>query len=165
MIVVADTSPLNYFLQIGCESVLPAIYQRVLVPPAVLKELAHPDAPKVVAKWLVHLPDWIEVRRMISPPDTALADLDPGEREAIQLAQEQRADLLLIDERRGRLEAKRRGLATTGTLGVLLAAAQSGLIDPAGAYEQLLTKTNFRCTPEVQDMFLKRIRELGRNRK
>jgi len=45
--------------------------------------------------------------------------LQIGEREAIRLAQEQRADLLLIDERRGRLEAKRRGLATTGTLGVL----------------------------------------------
>lgn len=128
MIVVADTSPLNYFLQIKCESLLPSLYQHVLVPPAVLRELAHPDAPKVVAQWLLHLPDWIEARRTAAPPDAALVDLDPGEREAIQLALEQRADLLLIDERRGRLEAIRRGLATTGTLGVLLAGAQSGLL-------------------------------------
>lgn len=161
MIVVADTSPLNYFLQISCESLLPSLYQRVLVPPAVLHELAHPEAPKVVAQWLLHLPDWIEVRRTAAPADAALADLDPGEREAIQLAQEQRADLLLIDERRGRMEAKRRGLATTGTLGVLLAGAQRGLIDAGAAYEQLVRKTNFRCTPELENTFLKRVRELG----
>jgi predicted nucleic acid-binding protein len=60
MIVVADTSPLNYFLQISCESLLPSLYQRVLVPPAVLEELAHPDAPKIVANWLLQLPGWIE---------------------------------------------------------------------------------------------------------
>jgi len=165
MIVVADTSPLNYFLQIDCESLLPSLYQRVLVPPAVLEELAHPDAPKVVANWLLQLPGWIEVRRTAAPLDAALAHLDPGEREAIQLAHEQRANLLLIDERRGRLEAKRRGLATTGTLGVLLAAAQNGLIDAAVAYRQLLTKTNFRCTPELQDSYLQRVRELAKNRK
>jgi predicted nucleic acid-binding protein len=54
---------------------------------------------------------------------------DPGEREAIQLAEEQRADLLLSDERSGQLEAKHRGLAVTATLGVLLTAGQRGLID------------------------------------
>lgn len=165
MIVVADTSPLNYFLQIKCESLLPSLYQRVLIPPAVLHELGHPEAPGVVGQWLSELPDWIEVRRTAAPADAALLDLDPGEREAIQLSQEQRADLLLIDERRGRLEAKRRGLATTGTLGVLLAGTQNELIDGAAAYEQLVRKTNFRCTPELESSFLKRVRDLGKNRK
>lgn len=165
MIVVADTSPINYFVQIGCESVLPSLYQRVLIPPSVLDELGHPDAPKVVAKWLLKLPRWIEVRRTVALPDAALAELDPGEREAIQLAQEQRADLLLIDERRGRLEAKRRGLTTTGTLGVLVAAARNGLLDAAAAYQQLAANTNFRCSPEVQEDFLQRVRALDKNRK
>src|SRR5260370_3000357 len=143
MIVVEDTSPLNYFVQIGCESVLSSLYQRVLIPPSVLDELGHAAAP----------------------PDAALADLDPGEREAIQLAQEQRADLLLIDERLGRLVAKRRGSATTGTLGVLLAAAQKGLLDAAATYQQLATKTNFRCSPELQNTFLQRVRALDKNRR
>lgn len=164
MIVVADTSPLSYFVQIGCERVLPSLYQRVLIPPAVLDELGHPDAPKAVADWLLDLPRWIEVRKTSASPDAALAGLDPGEREAIQLAQEQRADLLLIDERRGRLEAKRRGLPTTGTLGVLLVAAQKGLLDAAAAYQQLAAKTNFRCSPELHDSFLQRVRALGKSR-
>lgn len=93
------------------------------------------------------LPRWIEVRRTTSLPDATLADLDPGEREAIQLAQEHRADLLLIDERRGRLEAKRRGMATTGTLGVLLVAAQKGLIDAAAAYQHLTYENKFPLQP------------------
>ncbi len=82
MIVVADTSPLNYLLQISCESVLPSLYQRVLIPPSVLDELGHPDAPKVVSEWLKDVPGWIEVRRTAGSPDVALAGLDPGEREA-----------------------------------------------------------------------------------
>jgi predicted nucleic acid-binding protein len=47
------------------------------------------------------------------------------EREAIQLAEEQHADLLLIDERKGRRQAKQRGLKTTGTLGVLFSSDTS----------------------------------------
>lgn len=164
MIVVADTSPLNYFVQIGCESILSPLYQRVLIPPSVLEELGHADAPKAVADWLSDLPTWIEVRRTTGLPDAALADLDPGEREAIQLAQEHRADLLLIDERRGRSEAKRRGLATTGTLGVLLVAGQKGLIDAVAAYQRLTTETNFRCSPQLYESFLQRLRALGKNR-
>jgi len=126
MMVVAALSPLNYFVQIGCESVLPSHYQRVLIPLSVLDELRHPDAPRAVANWLLDLPSWIEVRPTAGSPDSALADLDPGEREAIQIAQEQRADLLLIDERRGRLEARRRGLATTAHLAYFLLPPRRG---------------------------------------
>jgi len=161
MIVVADTSPLNYLLQVNCESALPALYKRIIVPPAVLTELSHPDTPNVVGSWLLHLPEWIEVLRTASQPDPSLALLDPGEREAIQLAQEHHAALLLIDERRGRREAERRGLATTGTLGVILAAHLRGLLDAEVVYRQLLTTTNFRSTPELESTFLLRVRELG----
>jgi len=73
--------------------------------------------------------------------------------------------LLLIDERRGRLVAKRLGVATTGTLGVLLAAAQKDLLDAAATYQQLATKTNFRCSPELQNSFLQRVRALSKKRR
>jgi predicted nucleic acid-binding protein len=159
MIVVADTSPLNYLIQIECEAILSVLYKDVLVPKLVLAELCHPEAPAAIHKWLLDIPRWIEVRQTISLPDSNLAFLGPGEREAIQLAQEQHADLLLIDERKGRAEARRRGLATTGTLGVLLAAGERGLVDPAASYQRLSSETTFRVTPELQEVFLQRVRE------
>ena len=162
MIVVADTSPLNYLIQVGYESLLPALYKRVLIPVAVLEELGDPAAPAVVSQWLLYVPAWIEVKRTAAAPDAALSFLDPGERQAIQLAQEQCADLLLIDERRGRVEAVRRGLATTGTLGVLLAAAERGSIDAAAVFHQFTTKTNFRTTPELRRTFLQEVREIAK---
>ena len=58
-----------------------------------------------------------------------LATLDPGEREAIQLTTEQKADVLIMDERRGRAIAQRRRLPLTGALGVLGDAYQRALID------------------------------------
>lgn len=160
MIVVADTSPLNYLLQINCESALPALYSHIIVPSAVLAELSHPDTPTLVSDWLLHLPEWIDIRNTASPPDPSLALLDPGEREAIQLAQEHHATLLLIDERRGRMEAQRRGLATMGTLGVLLAAHQRGLLNAEVMYQQLVMTTNFRSTAELESKFLQRVRGL-----
>lgn len=55
--------------------------------------------------------------------------LDLGERAAIALAERIRADLILIDETEGRAEAVRRSFRVTGTLGILRAAAEEGLID------------------------------------
>jgi predicted nucleic acid-binding protein len=159
VIVVADTSPLNYLIEIGHDSLLPKLYQRVLIPEAVLSELGDPRAPFATRKWFSLVPEWIETMRISSQSDPTLAALDVGERQAILLAQEQRADLLLIDERRGRLEAQRRGLPTTGTLGVLLAADQRGLANARAAYFRLTNETTFRSTPELQTYFLRQIKK------
>jgi predicted nucleic acid-binding protein len=48
MIIVADTSPLNYLVQIAAEHLLPALYGRILIPPQVLAELCDPGAPDMV---------------------------------------------------------------------------------------------------------------------
>jgi predicted nucleic acid-binding protein len=74
-----------------------------------MNELSDPAAPPVVQSWVQSIPDWLEVKAPHSAPDEALQVLDPGERQAIQLAQEQGADLLLIDERRGSVAARRLG--------------------------------------------------------
>jgi predicted nucleic acid-binding protein len=133
MIVVADTSPLNYLIQIQCEHVLPQLYRVVVVPFGVIEELRSEKAPFAVKAWLESLPSWLEIRPLASTPNPELNHLGRGEREAIQLAEEQRASLLLIDERRGQSEAVRRGLSTTGTLGVLLDAGEAGLIGRAAS--------------------------------
>jgi predicted nucleic acid-binding protein len=102
MIVVADSSPLNYLIQIKCDDVLGRLYGVVLVPSGVLEELRHPGAPPSVISWASNAPNWIRVHVVKAGQDESLNMLDLGEREAILLAEEKWADLLLMDERRGR---------------------------------------------------------------
>ncbi|HWE85182.1 MAG TPA: hypothetical protein VG267_09570 [Terracidiphilus sp.] len=161
MIVVADTSPLNYLIQIDCDHLLPRLFGRILVPNGVMDELAHTAAPPKVKAWLIQPPAWIDVNVVQLVPDPRLAILGRGEREAIQLAETQNAHLLLIDERKGRQEAMRRGLKTTGTLGVLISAGELGLIKPASAYRRLLDETTFRATPALESRFLEQVRTSG----
>jgi predicted nucleic acid-binding protein len=155
VIVVADTSPLNYLILIEHDHLLSKLYQRVFVPQEVMNELSDPAAPPVVQSWVQSIPDWLEVKAPHSAPDEALQVLDPGERQAIQLAQEQGADLLLIDERRGSVAARRLGLTTTGTIGVRLAAGELGLIKSEDVCRRLFTETTFRVTPELRAKFFR----------
>jgi len=71
------------------------------------------------------------------PPDPALAELDPGEREAIALAEALRADALILDEKSGRREAERRKLRVIGTVRVLDDAAEADLVDLPAALKRL----------------------------
>jgi len=121
-VVVADSSPLNYLTLIGSIGVLQQLYGRILVPRQVVEELTDPAAPHEVRNWARTLPEWVDVRSIPPSDDPALSHLDPGEQSAIVLAQSEAGALLLIDDAAGRLEASRRGIQNTGTLGVIRAA-------------------------------------------
>jgi predicted nucleic acid-binding protein len=152
-IVVSDTSPLNYLLLCGAVDVLPRLFGQVAIPGAVLAELNSPDAPSVVRAWTESLPGWIEVR----DPEHVDASLKLhfGEREAICLALEMRADLVLIDERVGRRVARGLGLNVVGTLGVLERAAQSGMLDLPMTIDRL-QQTTFNVDPSLLKAVLER---------
>jgi predicted nucleic acid-binding protein len=89
-------------------------------------------------------------------------DLDPGEHDAILLALDVNADLVVMDDREGVEEARRLGLTVTGTLGVLDRAAERGLIDLPSAISAL-RYTNFRIDPSLLDQLLAsdRLRKKG----
>jgi predicted nucleic acid-binding protein len=91
---------------------------------------------------------------MTNVGDPALAELDPGERAAILLAERNHADLLLIDERAGAAAALQRGLTITGTLGLLDLASQAAYLDLKSVFG-LLQKTNFRYPPSLMETLLK----------
>jgi predicted nucleic acid-binding protein len=156
MLVVADTSPINYLVLLEHTAVLPALYTRVFLPPAVMLELRDAEAPEAVRAWAADLPTWCEVRRPAPLVDAeTLAHLGAGEREAIALAQELRADFLLLDEDDGRRATLSRALTVTGTLGVLERAAERGLIDLPSTLARLLT-TTFRVRDELLQTMLAR---------
>ena len=137
MIVVADTTPLNYLILLGYPEVLQVLYGRVLVSPAVLTEMRHQDAPPEVQAWAAAPPLWLE-EIPVTNLDTTLADqLGMGEREAISLALELHADVLLIDEQAGRKEAKERHILVAGTLTVLLQASLRGYCEFPEAVKRL----------------------------
>ena len=148
MIVISDTTPLNYLILIGEQDVLPRLFERVIIPQGVWTELQAEGTPEPVRAWLDDTPGWLEVRRTTLTADASLAALDAGEQEAILLAQELRADVLLIDEKDGRREAARRSLNVVGTLGVLDVAAKRGLLDLPAALARL-QQTSFRAAPAL----------------
>ena len=153
-VVVADTSPVNYLVLIGQIDVLRRLYGRVVVPPEVLAELSDRAAPPEVLEWIQSRPEWVEVRAVRADQnDPALQQIDPGERAAILLAQEERDVLLFIDDAAGRLEASRRHIRNTGTLGILRAAAIRGLLDLPQALTRL-GATNFRVSQSLIDALI-----------
>lgn len=153
-LVIADTSPINYLLLIGHIDLLHALFDRVILPAVVRDELRHPKAPRVVRDWIAQPPTWVDIRETPSSHShAALAGLDAGEEDAIALALELDADLLLMDDEEGAAAARAQGLEVTGTLGVLRRAAQRRLLDLADAFNRL-KRTNFRYQPSTMEALL-----------
>lgn len=148
MIVVADTTPLNYLVLVEQADLLPRLFGRVVIPPAVFEELQDPRTPDPVRSWLADAPSWLHVQRLRSRPPSALDYLDAGEREAIALAEELEADHILLDESDARQEAARRKLPYIGTLGILRRAAQLDLIDLPATLAKL-QETTFHVDPKL----------------
>ena len=156
MIVVADTGPVNYLVMSGQVDLAHELYGTLLIPPAVHRELLDARAPAAVRQWAMTPPAWAEVR---SPKDTSrFSELGPGEREAISLALETKADFLLIDETQGRKTAVQNGVPVKGTLGILEEAADRELVDFTEAVSKLRSTGIFLSEEIVQDA-LKRHRD------
>jgi predicted nucleic acid-binding protein len=154
MIVVADTSPLRYLALVDCLDVLPGMFGRVVVPPAVVLELTRPGPPERVRTWAASPPDWLEIVTPAGVPE--VAGLGAGEREAIAVAKEIQADALLIDDRDAVKEARRQGFAVLGTLALLDAAADRGLVpDLPRTLERLVKDTNFRMNRTTEAIIRK----------
>lgn len=153
-VVIADTGPINYLLQIDAIDLLPALFGTIHVPTEVVGELSHPLAPAPVRKWIGAPPPWLTIARVPPPQADFLPRLDLGERAAIALAEQLGARLIVMDDRAGVTAAAVRNLPAVGTLGVLFRAADRGMIDLPTAILRLKA-TNFRVRPEILDKLLR----------
>jgi predicted nucleic acid-binding protein len=144
MIVVADTSSLNYLVLIRHIEVLPKLYGRILIPRAVYNELSAEKAPPTVREWTESRPNWLMVHDVVNE-DASMAYLGNGEQEGIVLAQTMHADLIVLDDLDARRAAAARNITVMGTLGVLTKAAEQGLINLEDALGKLQA-TNFRAS-------------------
>ena len=137
MIVVSDTTPLHYLILVDEVDLLPQLLGEILIPEIVYLELSAEKTPDKIKSYLKHKPDWLSIRQPTRVIDPQLMDIDPGEREAILLAEELSADGILIDDLEGRLIAIDRGLRVLGTLGLLEQAADAELVDFIDALDRI----------------------------
>lgn len=150
MIVVADTTPLNYLIRLGQVGLLKSLYGEVCIPLEVVSEMKAAGAPIEVRSWAAELPAWVFVSTDTKTDDPELLALDPGECAAITLAIRLRGALLLLDEREGRAVAARKGVALSGTMGVIRDGAKRGLIEFDEAVKTL-RHLGFRVSDLVVD--------------
>ena len=156
MIVVSDTSPVLNLSAIGRLELLRNLYGTVVIPPMVAQELKHNQFDPEATKWMV-----IQAPKDCEAVQVLHDMLDPGESEAIVLAQELRADLLLIDERRGWKIATERLLPSTGLLGVLAEAKKKGLIEMCRPILDEMTKSaGFWIGKELRAKYLASLGEM-----
>jgi predicted nucleic acid-binding protein len=84
-LVIADTSPIRYLVQINQIELLHRLFESVSIPREVAAELSDASAPAAVQSWIRDAPAWLKVMEALTTDDPVLKALDPGERAAITL--------------------------------------------------------------------------------
>jgi len=141
-VVVADASPLIALDRIGRLDLIMSVFPVVFIPSAVARE---------AGTELLSANPWLRVRerRREQPAWVQPERLDPGEFEALLLAIELAADVVLMDDLPGRKWAERHGILVTGTFGILLTAKQAGVIAAVAPVLDQLAASGFRASEAV----------------
>ena len=157
MKTVVNSTPLIALSITGYLFLLNRLFEQVVVPVSVYEEVAlqgeeRPGAEAVAqANWLV-----IQSPERSLVLSAELVQLDRGEQDVILLAQEIKADWVLIDEKLARRVAIGLGLQVKGTLGVLLIAYQMGLISKEASIQavQDLASSSVRLSSRLREWFI-----------
>jgi uncharacterized protein len=146
--VVSNSSPLIALARIQRLDLLPAIFESVLIPPAVAREIA-PSIPV--------LPTWLRIQApSVLPPASLLRRrLGDGEWEALALASELKADWIFLDDLPARRSAEASGLNVIGTIGTLVTAKRSGLLKSIRPELDALLRTAFFLSAQLYDELLR----------
>ena len=139
MKVVIDTSVLIALSRIGKLDLLRNLYTLVLAPRAVAEEYGEP------------LPEWIKVLDVKNKQlvRALLEYLHRGEAEAITLAIEAEANIVILDDKKARSIARRLGLKIIGTVGILVLAKKQKLLDDIEAEINRLLQKSFYLSQDV----------------
>ena len=150
MTVVCNSTPLIYLAAIGRFDLLGALYSRVVIPTAVYDEVVTQGAGRWGAAETAAA-SWIDRQAVADPAKVASLQtrLHGGESEVVVLADELHADLVIMDDSAGRRELAQRGIAFIGTVGVLMAAKQRGLLTALKPELDHLRASGFRLSDRV----------------
>lgn len=125
--IVSNTTPIISLLKTGKLEILKDLYGTISIPKEVYNEIEAGKNKEFYTD--LSIIDWIKIETIENEKSLSFfLDLDKGEAEAIVLATEKEADLIILDETLGRFHAKHVGLKVTGTIGVLIKAKQLGFV-------------------------------------
>jgi uncharacterized protein len=156
--VVSNTTPIISLLKLNRLDLLKQLYHEIYIPLAVYKEV-EAGKTKVYYKDLSKF-DWINIVNIKDKKSVKyFLDLDQGEAEAIILATESNADLIILDERLGRYYAKHAELKVTGTIGILIKAKKEGLINEVKPLLDELIKKDVWISDKLKKEILQKIGE------
>jgi len=156
MTIVSNTSPITNLAGIGQLELLHQLYGSITIPQAVYNEMAN-IGRSVPGALEVQTLAWITVQPVTDSKqvEALRAVLDPGETEAIVLALELNAELLIIDEKPGRAIARQNNIPIIGVLGVLLEAKQQGSIAAVRPLvDRLINELAFRVSSQLYEVVL-----------
>ena len=158
--VIVNTSPLQYLFQTGALELLPFLYNRIIVPAAVVLELKRGRELGCSLPTVTELP-WATVKEPQRPMLLPLAGgLGLGESAVLALALEEAGSLAVLDDRRARHYARLLGVRFTGTLGILLKAKDAGKLPALRPVLEQLEKLDFRFHQDTRNAVLKLAGEL-----
>ena len=155
--VVSNTTPLIAFARIGELDLLQKIIGHILIPDAVWREVT--QAGSRLGAEEIRNASWVESRTVQTIPPELIPLLDPGETEAIALAEEIAASELLLDERAARAIATARGLNIIGTAGLLARAKQQGFVTAVRPFLEHMQVEGLRYSRRFVKGFLKELGE------
>ena len=157
MIVISDTTPLISLMKADCLDILQSIFGEVIIPEAVYDELtANTNYPREAS--MINGSRYISKESVINYQSVdelmGKTGLDIGESEAIVMVKEKNADLLLIDEHRGRQTAKEMGIAVVGTVGLLLRAYDQKLMNAPEVWNavEIIIQNDIRISKSLLDI-------------
>lgn len=146
--VIVNNTPLAALWSVGQLPLLHALYGEILMPQAVHQEFL--DTETAQRQKVLDASPWLRSTALVTPRQALVyVGLDRGEAEVLALALERNARLVILDERRGRLYAKRLGLPLTGTVGVVLAAKEAGLVPRVTPLLEELGQKGLYLGPEI----------------
>lgn len=160
MIVISDTTPILSLLKAQKLDLLQKLYKSVVIPKAVYSELTTNPIFKEERESIINCP-FLKVEKAGNLKSVKIlrdvTGLDAGESEALILYDEKKADLLLIDERKGRSIAKKMSVEYIGTLGIFMLAYDKGILS-ANEVEKclnILLDKNIRLSRKLYDKVLR----------
>ncbi len=159
LIVISNSSVIIVLARICRLDLLEKLFRKIVVPEAVWKEVTVEDKP---SSEKIPGAGFIQVMRVHNKRLSMLLEefVDKGEAEAITLALELGADILLVDDRDARNLAKKLGLQVMGMLGVLALAKYRGLVQEVKPIIDELVETGFWISGRILKEFLRELGEL-----